>query len=317
MQAAIEQFYSNGALLVLWGAILFHLILPIPVSAHPATLWRAFARILADKVNTNSNYSQSLISGSLAWLLMVVPALIVLLALKPLVWQEQLFELALLLLAIDWRNNEKLATQLTSALAKEDKKLARSLLKPILNRETGSLSPLGLGKAGAETILLGYGRNVVCVLFWYGISGGIGAFIYRLIQELARAWSPSNQAFLPFGIPAVRLLACMEFIPLRLFSLMIAVGKNGVTNLKQMYSQGKSWPTPGPAWLLAATGSKLQLSLGGPAIYQDKKSIRPKLGGRIAPSAIHIAQLQKLLAWRACGWIILQSALMFVLYQGV
>lgn len=316
MQAAFEHFYSNGALLVLWGALLFHLILPIPVSAHPATLWRAFARILADKVNTQTSYSQSIISGSLAWALMVLPALAVFVALQPLVWQQQLFELALLLLAIDWRNSEKLAGELSNALIKEDKKLARSLLKPILNRETNSLSPLGLGKAGAETIILGYGRNVVSVLFWYGLAGGIGAIMYRLTQELARAWSPSNGNFLPFGLPAVRLLAILDFLPLRLFSFFIAVGKNGIQTSKQMLLQGKTWPTPGAGWLLASVGTKLELSLGGPAIYQGKKSIRPKIGGRVAPSAIHLAQLQKLLVWRLFAWILIQSAIMFSVYQG-
>ncbi len=316
MQAAFEHFYSNGALLVLWGALLFHLILPIPASAHPVVLWRAFANILAEKVNTNSHHSQSFISGSLAWLLMFIPALIVLIALKPLVWQPQLFDLALLLLAIDWRSSEKLAGSLSDALAKEDKKLARSLLKTILNRETDSLSLLGLGKAGAETILLGYGRNVVSVLFWYGATGGIGALMYRLVQELARAWSPSNKIFHPFGLPAIRILALLDFVPLRLFSIMLVVGKDGTRTFKQMLTQGKTWPTPGPAWLLTSAGNKLQLSLGGPAIYQGKKAVRPKIGGRVAPSAIHLAQLQKLLVWRLFVWILLQSIIMFAVYQG-
>lgn len=317
MQDLFDQIYSNGALLVLWGALLFHLILPIPASAHPATLWRAFARILADKVNQNHNYSQSLISGSLAWLLMTVPAVVVLIALKPLVWQQQLFELALLLLAIDWRNNEKLANKLAQALVKEDKKLARKLLSPILNRETDSLSPLGLGKAGAETIILGYGRNVISVLFWYALTGGIGAFTYRLVQELARAWSPSRSEFLPFGSPAVRILSVMDFIPLRLFSLFIVVGKNSGKVLSQMLQQGKTWPVPGPAWLLASVGSKLELSLGGPAIYSGKKTIRPKIGGRIAPAAIHLSQVQKLLAFRILAWLLLQSLIMLAVYHGV
>ena len=323
MNELFVQIYSNGALLVMWGALLFHLLLPIPVSAHPATLWREFARILAEKVNTHSSYSQSQLSGTLAWLLMTAPALILLWALQPLVWQPQLFELALLLLAIDWRNNEKLTANLSRALVKEDKALARSLLKPLLNRETRPLSTVGLGKAGAETIILGYGRNVVCILFWYGLTGGIGAFMYRLIQELARAWSPSRANFQPFGVPAIRALAIMDVIPLRLLSLMIATGKQASKVSGQMFSQGKTWPTPGPGWLLTSVGSKLELSLGGPAIYKDKrsgedrKSVRPKIGGRIVPSALHLAQIQKLLVWRMFIWISLQSLIMLAVYQGV
>ena len=107
METIFNQLYSNGALLVLWGALLCHLILPFPREAHPAILWHKFAEQLADKVNTNTNYSQSIISGILAMLLMTIPMLAILLALKPLVWQVQLFDLALLLLAIDWRNTDK------------------------------------------------------------------------------------------------------------------------------------------------------------------------------------------------------------------
>ncbi|MGJ7095181.1 cobalamin biosynthesis family protein [Vibrio hannami] len=317
MQDLFDQIYSNGALAIFWGALLFHLILPIPLSSHPATLWRAFARILADKVNTNHSYSQSLISGTLAWLLMTVPAVIVLIALQPLVWQPQLFELALLLLALDWRNSEKLANGLSDALTKEDKVAGRKLLEPILNREVSTLSPLGLGKAGAETVVLGFSRNVISVLFWYGLTGGIGAFTYRLIQELSRAWSPSRQTFLPFGLPAVRMLAAMDYLPHRLFALLIALGNKGAGIVKQLKVEGSGWPTPGPGWLLVAVGGKLELSLGGPAIYAGKKTIRPKLGGRIAPSAIHLGQIKKLLAWKGLIWIIIQSLIMLAINQGI
>jgi adenosylcobinamide-phosphate synthase len=317
MQDLFDQLYSNGALLILWGALLFHWILPIPRASHPATLWRAFARLLADKVNSNQNYSQSLISGSLAWLLMILPALVVLLALQPLVWQNELFQLALLLLAVDWRSNDKLSRDLASALNKQDKQKGRDLLAPLLNRETGTLSPLGLGKAGAETILLGYGRNVIAVLFWFGLTGGIGALLYRLMQELARAWSPSRREFLPFGLPAVRILALLDYVPLRLFSLLLVPGKSAGRTLRQTVSQGATWPLPGPGWLLSAAGNKLELSLGGPAIYGDKKSVRPKLGGRIAPAALHLAQLQNLLIRRTLLWLFIQSALMLAIYQGI
>ncbi|MBD1558929.1 cobalamin biosynthesis family protein [Vibrio sp. S9_S30] len=317
MEELFSKLYSNGALLVLWGALLFHFILPIPKSVHPATLWHKFAEILAAKVNHNQSHGQSILSGSLAWGVMCIPALIFFIALKPLVWQPQLFDLALLLLAIDWRSNESLAKHLIQALGKEDKKRARRELAPHVNRATDTLSPLGLGKAGAETLILGYGRNVVCVMFWYAIGGGIGALMYRFIMELARAWSPSRNEFLPFGLPAIRMLALLELVPLRLLSLLIAVGNNMPTVLSGMLSQGKTWPTPGPGWLMAAVGNKLELSLGGPAIYGDKKTMRPKLGGRVAPAAYHLSQIQHLLAWRICGWVLLQSAVMAFIYQGL
>lgn len=317
MEDLFNQLYSNGALLTLWGALLCHFLLPFPREAHPAMLWRQFAKLLADKVNTNTSYSQSLLSGTLAFLLMMLPLLAVLIALKPLVWQPQLFELAFLLLAIDWRNTDKFTAQFIAALAREDKQQAKLLLQPIVNRSTESLSPLGLGKAGAETLIMSYGRNVIAVLFWFAIGGGTAAFAYRMAVELARAWSPSRERFSPFGLPATRLVATLEIIPLRLFAIMVAVGHKTHVVFSLIKQQASSWPLPGPSWLLVAVGAKLELSLGGPAIYEGKKAVRAKLGGRIAPSALHLAQVQKLLAWRILAWILIQSLIMAAIYQGI
>ena len=317
MDDLFNPLFANGALLVMWGALLCHWILPFPREAHPAILWHKFAELLANKVNTQAGYSQSLLSGGLAWLLMLIPMLMVLFALKTLVWQPLLFELAFLLLAIDWRNTDKLAFALTKNLADDNKSEAKQLLKPILNRSTESLSLLGLGKAGSETLIMSYGRNVVAVLFWYAVAGGIGAFMYRMAMELARAWSPSRQQFMPFGLPAIKALAVLDFVPLRLLALLIACGQRGQACFTLIRQQATSWPLPGPAWLLVAVGAKLQLSLAGPAIYHYHKAIRAKLGGRIAPSAIHVDQVRKLMVGRLWIWVALQSLFMGVIYQGL
>ncbi|WP_194437426.1 cobalamin biosynthesis family protein [Vibrio fluminensis] len=317
MEELFNQLFSNGALLVMWGALLCHWVLPLPREAHPAVLWRKFAEQLANKVNSPGHYSQSLTAGILAWLLMMLPMLIVLGALKTLVWQPQLYELAFLLLALDWRNNHVFATQFTQFLANENSAAAKKQLAPLVNRNTASLSLLGLGKAGSETLIMGLGRNVVAVLFWYALAGGIGAFMYRMAMELARAWSPSRQQFMPFGIPAVRILAVLDFIPLRLFALMILLGNRAQASLTLLKQQAASWPLPGPSWLLIACGSKLELSLAGPAIYNGRKAVRAKLGGRIAPAAFHFAQLSKLLTSRLWLWVSLQSLIMGAIYQGL
>lgn len=80
---------------------------------------------------------------------------------------------------------------------------------------------------------MGFGRNVIGVLFWYGVLGGSGAFLYRLIAELARTWSPSRATFQPFGFTAVRILALLDWLPLRLFSLLIILGKQAGTISKR------------------------------------------------------------------------------------
>ncbi|AVH27039.1 cobalamin biosynthesis family protein [Vibrio diabolicus] len=317
MEEVFQLFYANGALLIMWGALLFHLLLPISRSSHPITLWRKLAEQLANKVNNNHSYSQSLTSGSLALGLMLLPCLILLIAVEPFVWQVPLYELVLLIIALDWRNSEALTKQLVTSMSREDKAQCRQLLRPYLNRDTDSLSIIGIGKASSEAVIMGYSRNVIGVLFWYALAGGIGALMYRLTTELARVWSPSRRQYLPFGKPAVQLVAALDIIPLRLFAILLAVGKNVSNVLSGVQQQANSWPLPGPAWVLCTIGHKLQLSLCGPAIYQGIRAERAKIGGRIAPSAIHLSQIHTLLVWRVFVWIAIQSLLLGMIYQGL
>jgi adenosylcobinamide-phosphate synthase len=312
MTQILDLLQAQSALFIMWGALLIHFLLPLPRNAHPAVLWHKFAEILAEKVNTQSNFAQSSLSGTLATLLMLIPALIILVALEPLVWQPQFYHLALLILALDWRGQAGLATPLIHALATEDKQSARQLLAERLNRQTETLSTVGLGKAGTETLIIGQARQVITVLFWYGLLGGIGAFMYRLIVELSRVWSPSVPSNYPFGIAAAKINAWCEVIPGRIFAILLMAGKGMSVILSKTRQQSQSWSSQTSGWLLCATGHKFNLSLGGPALYEGKKSVRSKIGGRVVPSALHVSQVQKLLNNRTYLWIAGQSLLMFI-----
>lgn len=145
METGFSHFYANGALLVMWGALLFHLLLPIPHAAHQS---------LCGTSSLNCWQVRSIHQPVMRKISCLAPSHGVddfpddgtSLALKPLVWQPQLFDLALLLLSLDWRRQETLANQLAQALAKEDKPQARALLQPFVNRQTTTLSALGLAR---------------------------------------------------------------------------------------------------------------------------------------------------------------------------
>ncbi|MFA0084222.1 cobalamin biosynthesis family protein [Vibrio sp. 10N.261.51.F12] len=316
MSSFFESFYANGALLVMWGALGFHLLLPIPKSAHPVYYWQRLAHLIANKVNPpNATPSQQMLSGVLALTLFIVPAIAVLIAMQSLAWQAQFYQLALLLLALDWRTNETLAQQLIQTLSHEDKVRARLILQDNVNRDTSSLSLLGLGKASAETLILGYSRRVIGVLFWYGILGGVGALLYRLMMELARTWSPSKPHYQVFGKPAVTVFLVLDILPQKLFSLLIMVGTSRQL-IAATIEQSRTWHNTVTNWLLCGYANKFGLALGGPAMYGTTKYQRARIGGKVAPAAYHLAQLQKDIAWRICAWIMIQSSIMFIIYQG-
>ena len=43
MEGLFNDFYSNGALLILWAGLLVHRLLPLSREFHPTTIWRKFA----------------------------------------------------------------------------------------------------------------------------------------------------------------------------------------------------------------------------------------------------------------------------------
>jgi adenosylcobinamide-phosphate synthase len=306
----IEHYAS---IWVLWTAVVLHLIIPLSRDYHPYQLWRIFAKQLADKVNRPAHPQQSLISGSLAMLLMMLPLLALLIAFEPLVWDNNFYHLALLIIALDWRSQESGFTQLREAINREDKIKARELLGERLNRETQSLSLVGLGKAASETLIIGQFRQVICVLFWYAIGGGITAFSYRALAELHRTWSPSRATYSPFGIPCARVLYLFEWLPARLLSLLFLMGANSKTTWINLQQQVTGWSSANMAWLLISASSSLNLSIGGPVIYEDKKHVRTKLGGRIVPAALHLSQLQKQLRFKTLIWLAIQTLITIVI----
>jgi adenosylcobinamide-phosphate synthase len=306
----LDILITFSSIFLLWGAVIVNVILPLDFSSHPARLWRQFAHLLAEKVNTNHSYTQDMISGTLACALMLLPALTVLMALGNLAGQIEYFNIALLIIALDWRHQLRFTNQMVQLLGQEDKANARLALSPIINRQVDTLSMVGLGKATVETLVVGQTRQVIGVMFWFAVGGGIGALIYRLACELQRAWSPAKPDFRPFGLASSRLVLILEWLPSHLFILLLLIGRN----VGQIYSQAKTqvsrWPSPSTGWLLSVIGLKLQLALGGPAIYESKKAVRAKLGGRIAPSALHISQVATLINQRTLWWIVIQSILM-------
>ncbi|WP_077764999.1 cobalamin biosynthesis protein [Salinivibrio sp. PR5] len=288
----------------LWLALLIHWLLPLSANYSPFQYWQQYALILADQVNqTTDPKRQRKLAGGLALALMCGTLAILLIATRELVWFRPLFDALLLWLALDWRNIDTFSQAFADAIEQHDKGTARALLANRVNRETESLSIVGLGKAGAETILLGTARHAACVIFYFVLFGGVGALLYASLVRLARVWSPSRLTFYPFGLAVARLLNGLDYIPMRLFALLFALGRSPLTHLKACWQQGQRWRTPGPGWLLACASSRFQLSLGGPAIYQGTKTLRTKIGSGVTPACYHLLLLRQKLRVSMLIWI--------------
>ncbi|KXF79628.1 cobalamin biosynthesis family protein [Enterovibrio coralii] len=308
----IGALLDHSTLLAMWGALILHWFFPLPAHVSPLTLWRRVALAIAEKVNhTEDHESQQRLAGALSLAIMWLTIAVLLVALKQLVWTVWLFDLLLLWFALAWKPVTTVAFNVEQALNRDDKPAARNALSEILNRDTCSLSPVGIAKAGCETLLAGYARGLIGVLFWYAMGGGIGAFLYALVVQLARCWPTRRHEYVDFGLPAAAMLTVMDWLPTRLFAVLIATGLRFNQAIEAIRLSGNQWSVNGIGWLLASSGAKFQVALGGPAIYDSDKISRPTLGGVITPSSLHLAILNQQLRQKALIWITIQSFLMW------
>ncbi len=310
MQELLLVLQNNSVLIVLWGAVVAQLLLPYPDNLHPTIIWKQFATLVQSKVNHKSSPQQAQLSGALSCLLLLLPALIVFYALFNLAWQPQLLEFALLFFALGWRQQELLFKQTAQWLIHEDKAALRDELNRLLNRDCDTLSLLGLSKASSETFINGYLRSVVTILFWFAIGGGIVAFVVRLNGELARLWSVQCSKTKYFGKTANMLQRVLEYIPIQLFNILLFISSpQALKHISTIYNQARGWKNFPCGVTLAIVGHNYQLSLGGPAIYEGKKVVRAKLGGQIAPTAIHLSQIVHFIRNRLYIYLIFISLL--------
>jgi adenosylcobinamide-phosphate synthase len=205
MQSVVNTLFSEQFLpfWVLLFVVFIERYLPWPDKYHPISFIRALAMGMQVKVLSleRNSIGQQKISGALACIVLLLPFCSMLVVFKYLSEYPVFFEAVMLLVALRFQDIPKQTHRVTAALAKQQKMLARHALSKIVIRETEKMSPLGMVKANIESLLLRYSYQYCSVIFWYLITGGVGALIYRLIYELSLCWNNKLARFKYFGQP--------------------------------------------------------------------------------------------------------------------
>lgn len=312
----LQDYYP---LFAMWAALILHRFYPVPCSINPLIIWHYFAQALSDKVNhSNDPPAQQRLSGILAFCIMLLGSTLLLWALKQLIWLPELFDFLLLWLALGIKPVVEIIGKIEQALLDDDKATARVILSKYLNRDTLSLSSIGIAKSGCEMLIFSYARCFFAILFWYAIAGATAAYLYVLIAHLTRIWATRIDKYAFFGLMSAYIFALIDWLPNRLFAWYLAIGHRGKITFSTMINRCKSNDVHcqalgfGANWLMISCGTKYQISLGGPIIYNNEKINRERFGQPIAPSSIHLALLNQQLKQKALGWVVIQSILMWL-----
>ena len=249
----------------------------VPISSHinPIAFFRFICKRMAHKVLPSTYQTQQhYISGTLAWLSLIFPILAIAYIVSELASYSWLFSGIILYLCLQFSQETKKLKRIHSALLGNKKQLAKDYLSTSVLRDTQKLSTLGICKASIEMYILRLQYQQVVVLFCFAIAGPIAALFYRLSYEASQVWNVKLSKFTRFGAFSHFICRIIQFIPTRIFSLILNL-MNAKLIPKQMFGLSEL-SSPNGRFILYSTANAMRKTLDGPVYYKDIKVRRER-----------------------------------------
>ncbi len=297
--------FSVLACLLVAGVALDALLGEVPV-AHPLVGFGRYASWLEARMNHHG----SIAAGLFAWMLAVLPAVIMTV---PVVryatpFWVALLHVLLLYFCLGLRSLHEHCLPIAPALREGDLPKARRLTARIVSRDTAQASESDLSKAAVESLLENGNDAVFGTLFWFLLAGGSGALLFRLANTLDAMWGYRTQRFLRFGRFAARCDDVLNWIPARLTALSYLALGNSRSAWRCWRTQAAAWPSPNAGPVMATGAGALRLLLGGVASYDGVPEMRPPLGEGREAQAGDIERAWKLVSRAALLWCLIAAA---------
>ena len=258
---------------------------------HPLAAFGNAACWLEGKLNHGSKKSRNRLLGGLAVVLLVgVPGLCVYMAQSWLSGSVPgvLFELLVLTVVIGWRSMKEHASAVSCPLESGNLPEAREKLSRIVTRETEGMEEEKVTSSVIESLLENANDCLFASLFWYGVFGPAGAVIHRLSNTLDAMWGYKTERFFDFGWAAARLDDLLGWIPARLTALCYALSGSFRNALQAVRNQAGKHKSPNGGLVMAAGAGALDVTIGGPVVYNGvpEDKIFLGVGERATPADI-------------------------------
>lgn len=286
--------------------------------------------------------SRTLDAGDLrlAWLtwslVVVVPSVVAMLVHWSLMWLfgwplAMLWSMAVLYVALGFRQFSHHFTDIRDALDAGDERLARELLAQWQQVSVGTLPRYELIRHVIEHSVLSAHRHVFGVLAWFTVLAAVGlgpagAVVYRMGEWVSRLWWSSNHQSRswisePLQVVAKRAWYVIDWLPARMTAIAFAVVGNFEEVIDCWRNHSQHFPNDNDGVVLAATSGALNVRLGGEAlaVHATHESEADDLGQAHAqdsqstpglpPERAHLASVVGLV-WRSVVmWMVLLALL--------
>lgn len=278
------------------AAVLLDRLLGEPQRWHPLVGFGQLASALEKRTN-----NRRIVSGLLAWLLVVGPWVALAFWLRPLA--PFAIDVALLYFALGAQSLGEHAEAVARPLREGRLDEARQRVSWMVSRDTTRLDESGIAKAGMESVLENGNDAIFGALFWFALLGGPGALLFRLANTLDAMWGYRSERYNRYGRFAARFDDALNWLPARLTALSYALLGRTRQALACWRAQAPGWESPNAGPVMAAGAGSLGVQLGGAAIYHGQEEIRPPLGSGPAPVAGDLARAIALIRRSLWLWL--------------
>jgi adenosylcobinamide-phosphate synthase len=218
--------------------------------------------------------------GMVAWLVAVVPPVVVAIVLHALLSAASgilalALDVAVLYLTLGFRQFSHSFTSIQLAIKAGDIERARTLLDQWRGASGVVRTREEVVRLAIEEALVAAHRHVFGVLLWYVVlPGPAGAILYRLAAYLAGRWRNLGS----FGRFAQQAFHVLEWPAVRLTAAAFALVGDFENTVYCWRTQARTWPDPDAGVLLAAGAGAMGVRLGMPVQDVDGLQPRPELG---------------------------------------
>ena len=242
--------------------------------------------------------------GALAWVLVVVPALAVTVAVQQLAdefgWlAATAWNVAVLYFTMGFRWIRTSFADVERALRAGDLAGARDRLGKWRRTSAAELSAGETARVAIEQGLLAAHRHVFGPIAWFVVLGPAGAVLHRVSALLPELWDPRDAPDLgAFGSFAAHAFLWVDWLPARLTAASFAAAGDFADAIYCWRAQAAGWSPRADGIILASGGGALGVRLGDPLHQEGSVHYRPELGTGDAADVDHLQQAVGLI-WRA------------------
>ena len=258
--------------LILISVLVLKSVISHFVNHEPLRAFQFYCQQLSQKVNnSNNSHQQQIVAGLVAILVTLLPIAIMLWLFGDFVAVDYLWQGFLLYFAFGTMSLKTVNTSIAKALVAQKNYDAKHMLNVLVLRDTTQLSVVGLSKAVIEMQLLRTLQQGYVVAFIFLILGPLAAFCYRLLLEMHYSWNTKLTRFIHFGFYPAQLVYLCQWLPVRLFSMLLLLLNTGRNSLLSWRLSKNYFFNLNNNLALSIFAFVLEIKLGGVAMYEQDK----------------------------------------------